>query len=284
MRTASRTVTPAGTRGRCGTNARIRASARPRSRRTSWPIQRTLAAGQLLQPGRRARERRLAGAVRPDDGDELAAVDAQVGAVQDRRAADRDHEAATSRAGRSSSTGAAIRRAFRSSHRNIGTPSTTMNGPTGSSSGGLSGARERVAGHAAAPRRRAPRPAPRSRGARCRRPSARRAGRRARGSRAARRSPRTPRPAARPRRRRRAGSAAAACRARPRRRRRARAGRAGGSGRRAIAKPTAKYGQIDAHLLPAVRRRARRRGRRPPTGRGPGRRSSARSSRRRTAR
>ena len=81
--TASRTVTPAGTGARWGMNARRRASLRPRSSSSGVPPQRTSPADELLQARDRARERRLAGAVGADDGDELARVDGQVGAVED---------------------------------------------------------------------------------------------------------------------------------------------------------------------------------------------------------
>ena len=81
--TASRTVTPAGTGARWGMKARRRASLRPRSSSSGVPPQRTSPGGRLLQPRDRARERRLAGAVGADDGDELALVDGQVGAVED---------------------------------------------------------------------------------------------------------------------------------------------------------------------------------------------------------
>ena len=64
-------------------NARRRASLRPRSSLQRRAAPAHVAAGRLLQARDRARERRLAGAVGPDDGDELARVDVRSAAVED---------------------------------------------------------------------------------------------------------------------------------------------------------------------------------------------------------
>ena len=86
------------------------------------------AARDVLQPGDGAHERRLARPVGPDDGDQAARVERQVGGVQDRRAADPHLDVARLEQ-------RAHQTALRSSQRNSGTPSTTISGPTGSSRG-----------------------------------------------------------------------------------------------------------------------------------------------------
>ena len=86
---------------------------------------------ERLQPGRGAHERRLAGAVGPDDGDELARrAPCRSRAVQDlgRRRAGRSATSRASSSGRITLPCAAAR-------GTAGTPRTTMNGPTGSSIG-----------------------------------------------------------------------------------------------------------------------------------------------------
>ena len=72
MRSASRTVRPSGTRGRWGTNARMRASLRPRSLRTSVPSQRTLPAENGWMPAAARTSVDLPAPFGPDDGDQLA--------------------------------------------------------------------------------------------------------------------------------------------------------------------------------------------------------------------